>query len=146
MDGASQTVSSESQQMLRQDVMQRCPAVDPQLIDGFFTQLDADYFTLFTAAEIAAHVMLSAAVDDAHPVQVRITLQGMNRAEILVVAGDLFGEFSLITGFIAVYARSSVGGVIGWSVEIGGGSYCIIFPMTLAALFPSNAFFPVAIS
>ncbi len=112
MDGASQTVSSESQQMLRQDVMQRCPAVDPQLIDGFFTQLDADYFTLFTAAEIATHVMLSAAVDDAHPVQVRITLQGMNRAEILVVAGDLFGEFSLITGFMAVYGLNILAGQV----------------------------------
>src|SRR5205807_2019048 len=43
-------------------------------------------------------------------------------------------------------ARSSAGGVRGCELEIGGGSRSKIAAITLACVFPSNAFFPVAIS
>jgi hypothetical protein len=56
---------------LRQEVARRCPDVDADVIEALFTQLDADYFRLFTASQIAAHVTLVAAVDDQHPVQMR---------------------------------------------------------------------------
>ena len=42
--------------------------------------------------------------------------------------------------------RSSAGGVIGCSVEIGGGSELMIDEISDAWLVPSNAFLPVAIS
>ena len=42
--------------------------------------------------------------------------------------------------------RSSAGGVMGWTAEIGCGSVCRIAPIRDAWLTPENAFFPVAIS
>jgi UTP:GlnB (protein PII) uridylyltransferase len=82
--------------MLRQEVAQRCPDVPPQVLDEVFAQLDDDYFRVFTAAQIATHVLLLAAVDDQHPVQLRVVSRRAHRAEILVAAYDLFGEFSII--------------------------------------------------
>ena len=42
--------------------------------------------------------------------------------------------------------RSSAGGDIGWTVEIGGGSSCMIAEISEAWLVPENALLPVAIS
>src|SRR5713101_5307193 len=91
-------------QMLRQEVAQRCPAVPPQVLDEVFAQLDDDYFRVFTAAQIATHVLLLAAVDEQHPVQIRVVSHRAHRAEILVAAYDLFGEFSIITGLMTAYS------------------------------------------
>ena len=91
-------------QMLRQEVAQRCPDVPPQVLDEVFAQLDDDYFRVFTVAQIATHVLLLAAVDDQHPVQIRVVSRHANRAKILVAAYDLFGEFSIITGLMTAYS------------------------------------------
>ncbi len=42
--------------------------------------------------------------------------------------------------------RSSEAGIIGWIVEIGAGSECMIEPISDAWLVPVNAFCPVSIS
>ncbi len=78
MRSGSETAPLPNQQALRQDVAQRCPDVPPQVIDELFAQLDADYFALFPASEIAAHVLLLAAVDEQHPVQVRVAPRSAN--------------------------------------------------------------------
>lgn len=88
---------------LRQEVAQDCAEVAPAILDELFTQLDDEYFTLFSAAHIAAHARLLAALDDDHPMHVRITPYGERRLEVLLVAYDLFGELSIITGLMAVY-------------------------------------------
>jgi glutamate-ammonia-ligase adenylyltransferase len=92
-----------SQQSLRQEVIRQCRDIDAQVIDEFFTQLDADYFRLFTPSQIVTHLTLLAAVQDTHPVQVRIIPRSANSAEILLAAYDLFGEFSLIAGLMATF-------------------------------------------
>ena len=73
-------------QVLRQEVAQWCPDVPPQVLDEVFAQLDDDYFRVFTVAQIATHVRLLAAVDDQHPVQIRVVSRHAQRAEILVAA------------------------------------------------------------
>jgi glutamate-ammonia-ligase adenylyltransferase len=73
------------------------------VLDELFAQLDDDYFALFTAPQIAAHVLLLAAVDESHPVQVRVVPRSASSADILLAAYDYFGEFSLITGLMAAY-------------------------------------------
>lgn len=88
---------------LQQGVSQHCPAIDPQFLDDFFAQLDPPYFESFALADIALHVTLLAEVNPEHPVQVRIRPLDEGRAEIIIVAYDLFGEFSLITGLMAAY-------------------------------------------
>lgn len=103
MQSASETAPLPNQQTLRQEVAQQCPDVPPQVIDELFAQLDAEYFTSFTAPEIAAHVLLLAAVDDQHPVQLRVVPRSPSSADLLLAAYDLFGEFSLITGLMAAY-------------------------------------------
>ena len=90
-------------QMLRQEVAQQCPDVPPQVLDEVFAQLDDDYFRVFTVTQITTHVLLLAAVDEQHPVQIRVASRRANRAEILVAAYDLFGEFSIITGLMTAY-------------------------------------------
>src|SRR5262245_16556819 len=90
-------------QVLRQEVAQRCPDVPPQVLDEVFAQLDDDYFRVFTVAQIATHVLLLAAVDDQHPVQIRVVSRRAHRAELVVAAYDLFGEFSIITGLMTAY-------------------------------------------
>ena len=92
-----------NRQRLRQEVAQRCPDVSSQVLDEVFAQLDDDYFRVFTAAQIATHALLLAAVDEHHPVQLRVVSRRANRAEILVAAYDLFGEFSIITGLMTAY-------------------------------------------
>ncbi len=103
METQHNTASWAVPQPLRQEVARQCPQVAPQLLEEFFTQLDADYFTLFTPAQMADHVLLLGAVDDSHPVQVQVALHTATRATITVVAYDLFGAFSMITGLMATY-------------------------------------------
>jgi glutamate-ammonia-ligase adenylyltransferase len=105
---------------LQQEVARRCPDVDPGVIEALFTQLDADYFRLFTAPQIAAHVTLLAAVDDQHPVQMRTIPQSANRTEILLAGYDLFGEFSIITGLMATYGLNIREGQV-FSYQSGPG-------------------------
>ena len=42
-------------------------------------------------------------MDNQHPVQIRVASRRAHRAEILVAAYDLFGEFSIITGLMTAY-------------------------------------------
>jgi glutamate-ammonia-ligase adenylyltransferase len=88
-------------QALRAEVAHRCPQVAPEVLDDFFEQMDDDYFTLFTAPQIAAHVQLVPAIDDQHPLRVRVVPRSAASAEILLVGYDLAGEFALITGVMA---------------------------------------------
>lgn len=120
MDDANKTVSTASQQALQQDVTQQCPDVDQQVIERFFTQLDAEYFRLFNPPQIATHLRLLAAVNDEQSVQVRIISQHANRAEIRLAAYDLFGEFSLITGLIAAHGLNILEGQV-FSYRSGPG-------------------------
>jgi glutamate-ammonia-ligase adenylyltransferase len=90
------------------------------VIDELFAQLDADYFTLFTVPQIAAHVLLLAAVDDAHPVQVRVAPRSATSAEILLTAYDCFGAFSMITGVMAAYGLNIRDGQV-FSYRCGPG-------------------------
>ena len=103
MRSSQETAPLPSQQSLHQDVAHCCPDVPPHVIDELFTQLDTEYFTLFTVPQIAAHVQLLAAIDDAHPVQVRVVPRSATSAEMLLAAYDCFGEFSIITGAMAAY-------------------------------------------
>ena len=115
-----QPTAAHDVQDLQQEVMRRCPNVPPAVLEAMFAQLDADYFQLFTAAQIAAHAVLLAAVDDQHPVQVRVIPRSPTSAEVLLAAYDLFGEFSIITGLMAVYGLSIVEGQV-FSYQRGPG-------------------------
>jgi glutamate-ammonia-ligase adenylyltransferase len=88
---------------LQRGVRQQCPAIDSQRLDDFFAQLDQQYFESFALADIAMHVSLLADVSPDHPVQVCIRPLDAACAEIIIVAYDLFGEFSLITGLMSAY-------------------------------------------
>jgi glutamate-ammonia-ligase adenylyltransferase len=129
--------------------MRRCPNVPPTVLEALFTQLDVDYFQLFTAAQIAAHAVLIAAVDDQHPVQVRVIPRSATSAEVLLAAYDLFGEFSIITGLMAVYGLSIIEGQVfsyqrgpGRVTPLGytdGGMIIDIFTVEYAAETPFDA-------
>ena len=83
---------------LRGEVARLSPRVAAEVLDDFFDQLDDEYFGLFSAGQIADHVRLVPAIDDQHPLQVRVTPRGAASADILLVGFDLAGEFALITG------------------------------------------------
>ena len=103
METVDRATSSLSYETLRQEIAQQCPQVEPQLLEEFFTQLDPDYFTMFSAAQIAAHVRLLAAISAAQPVHIHVEPQTATRATMTVAAYDLFGVFSIITGLMATY-------------------------------------------
>lgn len=105
---------------LQQGVSQHCPAIDSELLDDFFAQLDRHYFQIFSLEDIAAHVTLLAHVDPEHPVQVRIRPLDAGQMEIVIVAYDLFGEFSLITGLMAAYGLNIREGQV-FSYQCGPG-------------------------
>jgi glutamate-ammonia-ligase adenylyltransferase len=90
------------------------------VIETLFTQLDADYFQLFSASQIATHVTLVAAVSDQHPVQVRIIPLSATRATVLLAGYDLFGEFSIITGLMAAFDLNILEGQV-FSYQRGPG-------------------------
>jgi glutamate-ammonia-ligase adenylyltransferase len=131
---------------LQQEVIRRCPDIHPGVIEALFTQLDADYFRLFSAPQIAAHVTLLAAVDDQHPVQVCVIPQSASSVEILLAGYDLFGEFSIITGLMAAYGlniregqvfsyQSGPGHTTPWS-HTDGGMIVDIFTVEYTAEAP----------
>ncbi|ETX04163.1 MAG: hypothetical protein ETSY2_30370, partial [Candidatus Entotheonella gemina] len=105
---------------LQHGVSQYCPAIDSQLLDDFFAQLDRPYFEAFELADIALHVTLLADVNPEQPVQVHIRPLDAARAEIIIVAYDLFGEFSLITGLMAAYQLNIREGQV-FSYQCGPG-------------------------
>ncbi len=105
---------------LQHGVSQHCPTIDSQLLDNFFEQLDRHYFESFELTDIALHVTLLADVSTEHPVQVRIRPLDAARAEIIIVAYDLFGEFSLITGLMAAYQLNILEGQV-FSYQCGPG-------------------------
>ena len=94
----SQGTAGIDRESLRAEVAHRCPQVAPEVLDDFFEQLDDDYFALFTAVQIAAHVQLVAAIDGQHPLHVRVVPRSAVSADILLVGYDLQGAFALITG------------------------------------------------
>lgn len=105
---------------LQLGVSQHCPAIDSELLDDFFAQLDRHYFQIFSLEDIAAHVVLLAHVDPEHPVQVRMWPRDAGQIEIVIVAYDLFGEFSLITGLMAAYGLNICEGQV-FSYQCGPG-------------------------
>ncbi|PON19790.1 hypothetical protein C2W62_00975 [Candidatus Entotheonella serta] len=105
---------------LQHGVSQHCPAIDSQLLDDFFDQLDRHYFESFELTDIALHVTLLADVNPEQPVQVHIRPLDATRAEIIIVAYDLFGEFSLITGLMAAYQLNIREGQV-FSYQCGPG-------------------------
>lgn len=105
---------------LQQGVSQHCPAISSELLDDFFAQLDRHYFASFSLEEIATHVALLADVDPEHPVRVRIRPLDTGQIEIVIVAYDLFGEFSLITGLMAAYGLNIYEGQV-FSYQCGPG-------------------------
>lgn len=110
--GQEPSMSDTPRHKLQQEVTRRCPDIDSEVIELLFTQLDDDYFRLFTAPQIAAHASLLAAVDDQHPVQMRVVPRSPSQAELLLAAYDLFGEFSLITGLMAAYGLNIIEGQV----------------------------------
>ncbi len=120
MDVDENQVPSALLNELQQGVSQHCPAIDSELLDDFFTQLDPHYFQTFNLEDIAAHVTLLAHVDPEHPVQIRIRPLDSAQMEIVIVAYDLFGEFSLITGLMAAYGLNICEGQV-FSYQCGPG-------------------------
>lgn len=134
---------------LQQEVARRCPGIASPMIEALFAQLDADYFRLFTAPQIAAHVTLLASVDAQHPVQVRVIPRSATSAELFLAGYDLFGEFSIITGLLAVYGlniregqvfsyQSGPGHLTPWG-HADGGMIVDIFTVAYAAETPFDA-------
>jgi glutamate-ammonia-ligase adenylyltransferase len=105
---------------LRQDVARQCPDVDPQVIDYLFAQLDVDYFRVFSVAQIATHVRLLDTVDHEHPVRVHWQSLPEARLELLIVAFDYFGEFSIMTGLLAAHGLNIRAGQV-FSYRSGPG-------------------------
>ena len=93
--------AATDREALRSEVARRCPQVDAEVLDDFFDQLDAEYFALFGAEQIAGHVRLVPRLDDRQPLQVRVTPRGAASADVLLVGYDVAGEFALITGAMA---------------------------------------------
>ena len=134
---------------LQRAVRQQCPAIDAQLLDDFFAQLDPPYFESFELADIALHVTLLADVNPEHPVQVRIRALDAARVEIIIVAYDFFGEFSLITGLISAYQLDIRAGQV-FSYRCGparttpwgqtdGGMIVDVFTVGCSASYPFDA-------
>lgn len=114
------TLSGERRQQLQIAIAAHCPEVDAKAIDLLFEQLDPDYFNLFPASEIAAHVRLLMSVDEQHPVQLKVRPLPGHRAEVQLAAYDFLGSFTLLTGLMAVHGLNILQGQV-FSYETGPG-------------------------
>lgn len=79
------------------------PDLDPKTVWDFFSQMEEDYFSLYTPEEICTHIRMSHALDSLHPVQLKVTPRGKGRFDIIIVAFDYFSEFSIICGLLASF-------------------------------------------
>src|SRR5688500_11497453 len=89
-----------------------CPDVDPAEVREFLGRMDEDYLSRFTADEIAGHVRLAAALDDAVPARLQMTPRGPRAFDLVVVAFDYFSELSVLCGLLASFGLDIESGAV----------------------------------
>ena len=89
--------------VLKRAIEKACRDLDPQTVRDFFSQMDQDYFSLYTPEEICTHIRMSRALDSLHPVQLKVTPRGKGRFDMIIVAFDYFSEFSILCGLLAAF-------------------------------------------
>src|SRR5262249_30264373 len=67
--------------------------------------MDEDYFTTFSAEEIALHIRMSSRLDSKERVHVRVTPRpsSMGEFEIVIVGFDYLSEFSILCGLLSAF-------------------------------------------
>ena len=88
---------------LLDSVRSQCADIDPALVEMHFRRLPTTYFERYSAAEIARHLRLLAALQGAQLVDVEIYPLASQTFELVVVGMDHPGTLACITGALAAY-------------------------------------------
>src|SRR5579884_4396337 len=89
---------------LKQSIYSLAPDLPPRLLDSFFSGMDEDYFNSFSPSEIARHLRMAAVLSPETAVQLHIAPQQDGTFELLLVAFDYSGQFSIFCGLISAFA------------------------------------------
>jgi hypothetical protein len=88
---------------LQDSVRSHCADLDPALLERHFRRLPPAYFERHSAADIARHLRLLAAMKGKPPVDVEIRPLAFHAFEVLVVGEDHSGTLACITASLAAF-------------------------------------------
>ncbi len=95
---------------LKKAVETLCLDIDETEREDFFSRMDPEYFSLFSPAEIAGHLRITAGLSPEHPVLSKMSRSEGNLWNIVITAYDYFSEFSMICGLFTSYGLDIVSG------------------------------------
>ena len=92
---------------LKQVIRSLCSDTGEEVIEDFFTRMDADYFTTFSPGEIATHIRMASSLGPKHRVEVRViphpAAADAGAFEIIIVGFDYLSEFSIFCGLLSAF-------------------------------------------
>src|SRR5262249_46773014 len=86
---------------LLESVRSHCTDVPMAVVEMHFRGLPAVYFERYSAAEIARHVRLLAALSGPHPIDVEMRALASHAFEVVTVGQDYSGTVACITAALA---------------------------------------------
>jgi glutamate-ammonia-ligase adenylyltransferase len=97
---------------LAEAVSQACPDVPPANVREFLERIGEAYLDSHSPEEIALHVRLASEVGPEQPARIYVSPGPAGRYDVAIVALDYFGEFSLLSGLLAVHGLSIESGEV----------------------------------
>jgi glutamate-ammonia-ligase adenylyltransferase len=84
-----------------ESMRERCPDVDPRLVEEHLNRLGQRYFDRFSEHEIREHLLALSRLRPDHPVELILRDAGHRQVDVTVLGFDYLGVFSLMTGILA---------------------------------------------
>lgn len=91
------------EERLKKVIDDLCTDIPALVRENFFSQMDREYFLLYSPQEIATHLRMSFRLGSDCPVECRVVHQKDNTFIIEIVAFDYFAEFSILCGLITSF-------------------------------------------
>ncbi|MFA7256448.1 MAG: hypothetical protein WC047_02595 [Kiritimatiellales bacterium] len=95
-----------------QDLKKLCPDVPEDLLRAHLERLDDNYFSVFSAGQVAEHLLCLARLAPGHPVEVLFEDGAGDEIACTILAHDHPSEFSLITGMLSATGFNILSGNI----------------------------------
>ena len=117
---------------LMEAIRSRCADLAPDLVDGHFRRMPADYFERYSANEIARHLRLLAALHPDRSVHVEVRSLAAHTFEVVVVGCDYSGTLACITAALAADGFDLEDVEVSTSLEAEGEAKYFVIPLRVS--------------
>lgn len=98
--------AAKSRDTFLNELRQACPHVAPEALEDFMVRMDEAYFRGRGLEEVALHVKMADGLGPDHGARVHVTPLERGCYEVVVVALDCFGMFSMLCGLLGAHHLS----------------------------------------